>query len=75
MGLPPISFERALGIVANKPEEIATALREWAKQKSAQGHIPPLPPSAGAGLSRQAQAERLQSILLRVTQPADVLTD
>ena len=59
--------ERSLGVVANEPDDIAAALRQWAKEKTEQGRIPPLPPSAGAGLSRQAQAERLQSILLRVT--------
>jgi glycosyltransferase involved in cell wall biosynthesis len=58
--------ERGAGAVLQRPEEIADQLLSWKWVKEARGHIPPLPLSVGAGLTRQDQAGELADFLREV---------
>lgn len=54
--------ERGLGVVANRQDEIASAVETWCREK-ALGHLRPLPEDALKGLSREEQAVMLSRIV------------
>ncbi len=57
--------ERQAGMVSADPDEIAGQLVHWLDAKEC-GGIPDLPESVAAGLSREAQARRLEAFLDRL---------
>lgn len=57
--------ERQAGMVSADPAEIAGQLVRWLEAKE-RGGIPDLPESVAAGLSREAQARRLEAFLERL---------
>lgn len=53
---------RGAGVVANAPDDIASALRIWAGEHARAG-ISDLPPTVALGLTRRDQTQRLRQIL------------
>ncbi len=63
----PADFVRArrAGAVSTDPDVIAGHLRDWAREKAAQGVIPRLPVAAREGLARDLQFARAEAFLER----------
>jgi hypothetical protein len=58
--------ERGLGAVCETPVQVAEQLRTWLSVKRATGTVPAPAPTAGAGLTREAQVRNLESFLTEV---------
>jgi len=52
--------DREAGVIANDPDDIAVAVRQWLTLKEEAGVVPILPEAVSAGLTRQEQSERLR---------------
>ena len=61
---------REAGVVANNPEEIATAVGNWLRLKETTGVVPRLPEDVSRGLTRQEQSERLRQLCAEVVSGA-----
>lgn len=71
-GVPAkIIRERAAGRLANDPALIAAQLTAWLDTKRRLGHLPPLPPEAGAGLTRAEQFGRLERFAAEIARDAN----
>jgi glycosyltransferase involved in cell wall biosynthesis len=55
--------ERGLGIVCETPTQVAMQLRTWLTEKRTTGSVSGPPPEAGTGLTREAQARKLERFL------------
>ena len=51
---------RDAGVIANDPDGIAVAVRQWLVLKEETGVVPLLPETVSAGLTRQEQSDRLR---------------
>ena len=51
---------RGAGVIANDPEDIAAAVRQWLVLKEETGVVPLLPATVSSGLTSQEQSERLR---------------
>jgi glycosyltransferase involved in cell wall biosynthesis len=58
--------ERELGVVCETTLQVAEQLRTWLSAKRATGTVPAPGPTAGAGLTREAQVRTLESFLTEV---------
>lgn len=58
--------DRKAGMTLNDPEEIASQLSLWIKQKNNDGGIPALSPEACMGFTRKEQSRRLEKFLVKI---------